>query len=323
MDKNYNLVDALRVLLKWKGPIIAFVLIITIGSAAVTWFGMPNYYESKAVFFPTNPNRTERQVLFNKEGSDLGADFFGSKNDVNRFLSIANSAPLVDFIVNYFDLVSHYDYDTTSSSFKRYKVTEEFKDNYSAIKTEHGAIEITIMDTDPEVAASMVNMVLTFLDDYNKKNIQSSKKQVLEMFKQTLAEKQKEVDVLTDTLAYLKNTYNIKESGTPGEEGGTYVVTGSDPVKTEIFKVLRSKQDNAIKDMNEVKSLYDQNLAASADEVSSIFIVEQAYPSEKKAKPKRSAIVIGVFLISIFLAVAGALLIDRLKQLKAELDNAE
>ena len=322
MDKNYNLVDALRVLLKWKWPIAGFVFITTVGAIVVTLM-MDNYYESKAVFFPTNPNRTERQALFSKEGSEMGSDFFGSKNDVNRFLSIANSAPLVDFLVNYYNLAIHYEYDTADTKFKRYKVTEEFKDNYSAIKTEHGAIEITIMDTDAQLAAEMVNMVLTFLDDYNKKNIQQSKKQVLAMFQQTLTEKQKEVDALTDTLAFLKREYSIQESGNPGEEGSTYLVTGTDPVKTEVFKVLRSKQVNAIKDLNEVKSLYDQNLAASADEVSSIFVVEQAYPSEKKAKPKRSVIVIGVFLIAIFLGVAGALLIDRLKQLKAELDNAE
>lgn len=321
MDKNYNLIDALRVLIKWKMPIIGFVLIASIGTVVVTLL-MDNYYESKAVFYPTNPNRTDRQVLFSKQGSELGSDFFGTKNDVDRFLSIANSAPVVDFIVNWYDLATHYGYDTSSTRFKRYKVTEEFKENYKAIKTEYGAIEITLMDTDPTLSATMVNMIVEVIDKFNKQNIKANKTQVLSMFEQSLSAKQKEVAELTDTIAKLKSAYQINESGVPTQEGSSYVVTANDPQVAEVFKVLRSRQENALKDLNEIKTLFDQNEAVSGEDASSVYVVEQAYPGEKKAKPKRSVICIAAFFISLFLAIAGALVLDRWQAIKAELDYA-
>lgn len=321
MDNNYNLIDALRVLLKWKKPIIAFVLVASIGAVVVTLM-MDNYYESRAVFYPTNPSRTDRQVLFNKQGSELGSDFFGTKNDVDRFLSIANSAPVVDFIVNWYDLATHYGYDTSSTRFKRYKVTEEFKDNYKAIKTEFSAIEITLIDTDPVKASEMVNMIVEVIDKFNKQNIKDNKTQVLSMFEQSLESKQNEVNMLTDTLAKLKASYDIKESGVPSQEGASYVVTANNAQVAETFKVLRSRQENAIRDLNEIKTLFDQNEAVSGEDVSSVYVVEKAYPSEKKAKPKRSVICIAVFLISLFLAITGALALDRLLVIKSELDHA-
>lgn len=321
MDRNYNLVDAVRVLIKWKLPIIGFVLLASIGTV-VTVLVMDNYYEAKALFYPTNPSRTDRQVLFSKQGSELASDFFGTKNDVNRFLSIANSAPVVDFIVNNYDLANHYGYDTSSTRYKRYKVTEEFRENYKAIKTEYGGIEITLEDTDPELAATMVNMIVEVVDKFNKQNIKGNKGQVLSMFGQTLEAKQKEVDALTDTLSVLKEQYAIKEVGAPSAEGAAYVVTGNDPKMAEVFKVLRSKQENAIRDLNEIKTLFDQSEAVSGEDVSSVYVVEKAYASEKKSRPKRTIICIASFLISSFLAIAGALLIDRLQALKQEVEHA-
>lgn len=318
MDNQYNLVDALRVLIKWKRPIAIFVIVASIAAVVASLF-LDNYYESKAVFYPTNPSRTDRQALFSKEGSLTASDFFGTKNDVNRFISIANSAPVVDFIVNYFNLTQHYGYDTTSSRFKRYKVTEEFKENYSVIKTEYGAIEISVIDTDPQMAADMVNMILEALDKFNKQNITDNRRQVLQMYGQTLKEKQEEVSLLTDSLAVLKSKYDIEETGSPGIDGGNYMVTASDHTIAELFRVLRSRQVNAIKDLNEVKTLYDQSMAVSDEDVSSLYMVEKAYASEKKAKPKRSILCLSAFFISLFLAVVGALFIDKFQQVKAQL----
>lgn len=321
MDRSYNLIDALKVLIKWKLPIIIFVVLASIGGVVVA-LTLPEYYKSQLVFYPTNPARTESSVLFSEQSNEFAADFFGTKNDINRLLTIATSSSVVDFMVNHFDLTTHYGYDTSSTSFKRYKVTEEFKDNYSVLKTENGAIEITIIDTDPQLAADMVNMAAVMIDKLNNGSLQGNKESVTEMFSKSYADKTAEVQMLSDTLAKLKDEYNIEviSSGSPD---GLPVVKGKNTQVVETYKVLLKRQESAVMDLTKVKTLYDRNKSASSEEISSMFIIEKGYPAEKKVKPIRWAICVASTLVSLFLGILGALLIDRMQYIKRELDNAQ
>jgi uncharacterized protein involved in exopolysaccharide biosynthesis len=321
MDRSFNLIDALRVLINWKYPILIFVILSSLGGVAVALL-LPEYYKSQVVFYPTNPARTESSVLFSETTSEFAADFSGTKNDINRLLTIATSSSVVDFMVNHFNLATHYGYDTTSTSYKRYKVTEEFKDNYSVLKTENGAIEITIIDTDPILAADMVNMAAVMIDKLNNSSLQDNKESVTAMFSKSYADKVAEVQSLSDTLAKLKGEYGI-EIVSSGSPDGLPLVKGSNAQVVETYKVLLKRQESAVTDLNKVKSLFDRNNAASTAEISSMFIIEKGYPAERKVKPIRWAICVSATLISMFLGIAGALLIDRMKYIKQELDNAQ
>lgn len=320
MEKPYNLIDALRVLLKWKFPIITFIVVASIGGVILA-FVLPVYYQSQVLFYPTNPARTESSVLFSDQTSEFAADFSGTKNDINRLLTIATSSPVIDFMVNHFDLANHYGYDTSAASYKRYKVTEEFKKNYTVLKTENGAIEINIIDTDPQKAADMVNMAAEMIDKLNNGSLQENKESVTLMFSKSYADKVAEVGMLADTLAKLKDEYNL-EIVSSGSPEGLPLVKGSNAQVVETFKVLLKRQENAVMDLNKVKSLYDRNQSAASAKISSMFIIEKGYPAEKKVKPIRWVICLTVTLLSIFLAIAGALLIERMQYIKRELNHA-
>lgn len=321
MEKSYNLIDALRVLIKWRLPIIIFVVLASIGGVAVALL-LPNYYQSQLVFYPTNPARTESSVLFSNETNEFAADFFGTKNDVNRLLTIASSSGVVDFMVNHFDLATHYGYDTSAANYKRYKVTEEFKDNYTVVKTENGAIEISIIDTDPQLAADMVNMAAVMIDKLNNGSLIETKEGATTMFTNAYKEKEAEVVMLADSLARLKEEYNI-EVVSPGSVDAMPLVRGNNAKMVETYKILMKRQEGALADLTKIKTLRDQNISASQQELTSMLIIEKGYAAEKKVKPIRWAICVSAFFISLFLAIAGALLIDRMQYIKRELANAE
>ncbi len=317
MEKSYNLIDALRVLIKWKTPIILFVIIASIGGVLLALL-LPEYYKSQVVFYPTNPARTESSVLFSETSTEFAADFFGTKNDVNRLLTIATSSGVVDFMVNHFDLATHYGYDTSAANYKRYKVTEEFKDNYSVLKTENGAIELTILDTDPVLAAEMVNMAAVMIDKLGNGSLVETKKGVADMFSNAYKEKEAEVQMLADSLARLKEEYKI-EIVSAGTIDGLPVVRGNDAKMVEVYKILMKRQERAVTDLTKTKTLRDQNRTALQQELTSMLIIDQGYPAEKRAKPVRWVICVSTTLISLFLAIAGALLIDRMQYIKREL----
>jgi hypothetical protein len=180
---------------------------------------------------------------------------------------------------------------------------------------------LSIIDTDPQLAADMVNLAAEKIDQLNSGSLQESKVSVTLLFGQSYAEKVAEVQMLSDTLAKLKDEYNLEvvSSGTPD---GLPLVKGSNTAVVETYKVLLKRQESAVADLNKVKTLYDRNQAATNAKISSMFIIEKGFPAEKKVKPVRWAICFTVTLLSIFLAIAGALLIERMQYIKRELNHA-
>ena len=315
MDPNYNLIESLRVIIKWRKPIIAFVLLASIGGIIVSMI-LPNYYESSSMFYPTNPTITDRQNLFSKE-SQLGAlDYFGTKDDVSRLLSIANSAAVVDYIMNKHDFQKIYDIDTTKNDW-RYWLKKEFTDNLKVLKTEHGAVMVSFMDIDPKRAAQVTNEMVAKIDEHNNWVIISNKQKILKIFEEQVTDKRAEVKSLTDSLTMLMDKYDIKIINQG--EGRPDVIKGSDQGQVENFRVLRSRQQSLLQDLNFNKTLLDQYDASAKQNVSSIYVIEQAYPADRKVKPIRWLICASTSFLATFLSIMGALLFEKAKKIKEAL----
>ncbi|MFN3940489.1 MAG: hypothetical protein ACK4IY_07860, partial [Chitinophagales bacterium] len=88
-EQHNDLIQLIRVGLKWKKPILITTAIAAVGSALISWFFLPNYYKSSVNFYPANPVMTDRQVLYSNSLGEIEIDYFGSTSDVDRILTIA------------------------------------------------------------------------------------------------------------------------------------------------------------------------------------------------------------------------------------------
>ena len=68
---------------------------------------------------------TDRQVLFSQSTGEIEIDYFGTASDVDRILTIANTSSLIDYVINHFHLMEHYDIDSTKEM-ARYNCKKEF-----------------------------------------------------------------------------------------------------------------------------------------------------------------------------------------------------
>ncbi len=296
MNNSFSLIDLIRIVLKWKWPIVILTVLAASGSAIVSLV-LPEYYESSSLILPANPAVGDRQTIFAKESGIQPVTYFGTKEDVNRLLTLANSSPIVDFIINNYKLWEHYGIDTTSSGYWRYKVKKEFEKNYNAIKTENGFISITLIDRDFKLAAEMVNMIVKAIDQHNSEMIQESKTQILESLTGELENNRKNVAVLTDSLT------KAKSAGWASDK----------------IMVLDEQLKSAVISMNELATLKQQYEISADQKMSSIHVVEKAYPREKKVKPVRWLICTASTLLAFFLAILGAILFERFKIIRAQL----
>lgn len=299
MEQSNDIIRLIQIIYKWRKPTIIITVIVAIAACIVTWFFMPNYYKSSVTFYPTNPIMSDRQVLYSQSAGEIEIDYFGSAGDVDRILTIANTSSIIDYMINHFHLMEHYGIDSTKEM-ARYNTKKEFLKNYRAIETEYAAIEISIWDTDKDLASEMVTHIVTTIDGHNKTMLLRDKKLVVETFKKQVALKNAEVDNLKDSIGMLKKT----------------------GISSEALIILEEKLKDAVEDLSINKKILDQNLTSINTDFSTINITEEAYPAIRKDRPTRSLIVIGVTLGAFIFLVILAVLTENFRKIKSKIKNA-
>lgn len=295
-----NLLSVIRLLLAQRRSIYLALVIAAIVSAAGSWFLLDNYYLSTAIFYPVNQAATDRGALFGNQLVSGENGYYGSKHDANRVLTIANSRPVIDYVIAKYDLRAHYDIDSTRKSW-RTKLRKEFEENYKAIKTEKDAIEISLLDTDPELAATIVNDIVGKIDELNTLHVNEIKQKQISLISIQLEEYKKRSAVFVDSLSGLGKQYGIKV--TVGADGNN-VVLGNDYRAVEIFKTLLKQQEGILRELNNLQIIREQIQVTMESNSSSLFVLESAVAADKKTSPLRSLIVLlsvaGTFFLAIF-----------------------
>lgn len=183
------MLDILKIVLQWKKQIILFTIVAIIVSVVITMpFIMPPYFQSRTIFYLSNPSSTDRAALFN-EKENGSVSMFGGKEDVNRFLTILNSAPVNLSIIEKYGLVKHYKLEGENKSLAIYYTQREFYDNFNAVRNDLGAIEVSVVDVDANLAATMVKDIVQISDSIYRKMLIENKSTVLNLIDKQIADK--------------------------------------------------------------------------------------------------------------------------------------
>lgn len=314
MNKEFNLVEAIRVLLKWKWQIAGITAVSAVVAAVFALFIMDEYYYSWSTFYPTNQAMTDRTTIFNSESAQQ-LEYFGSKGDINRVLTIANSIPIIQSVIDSFDLPKHYEVDTTKKYWKTI-VRKKFEKNYSAIRTEHDAVEISLYDTDPKLAAEIVNTIVGKIDRLNKQHIADTKRKVYNLIGKQIGDMQNEIATYNDSLANLGEQYKIRVS--QSSDGGT-VVDGNNYKAVQQYKSMMSKQTGISRELNNLASIRGQMEVTLENNESSLFVLEQAFAADRRTKPVRWLVVVVTTFIVFFISIIGVLLIEQIREIREQL----
>ncbi len=298
-QQNNDILELIRIVLKWRKPVIVVTIIAAIGSAAFSWFFMPNFYKSSVNFYPSSPIMNDRQVLYSTSLGEIEINYFGSADDVDRILTLANTSSTIDYIINTHHLIEHYDYDSTKE-LSRYKTKKRFLKNYRAVETEYGAIEISVWDQDKNVASDMANHIAATIDENNKKIILRDRLMVIENFKTQVSDKEGELAVLTDSIESARQNN----------------------LSADKLMIIESKLQNSISDLNQNRKILEQYQTSADQNFSTIHITEEAYPAIRKDKPVRSLIVIAATIGAFIFMILLALITENYKKIKLKLSNA-
>ena len=151
-------------LYKWRKPLF----IVIVATLFISWFFSGPWfitpqYKSTVILFPASSNSVSKSLLAEQSGKGQDIMAFGEDEQAEQLLQILNSNKLRDRIIKKFNLMDHYDIDSTSP-YKNSLLYKEYERNISFRRTEYMAVQISVYDKDPQVAADLANKIAELLD---------------------------------------------------------------------------------------------------------------------------------------------------------------
>jgi hypothetical protein len=289
--------------------LISIILAIVFSSA---YFITPKY-KSEADLYPSNLTAYSNE----SETEQLLQLFFG--NDIR------------DSIFNRFDLIHHYNIDTSKKAHKSILVNE-FTSNVLIKKTNFESVHIEVLDKDPILARDIVQEFINQVNKKIKALHQQKAKEVLIIRENELVNKKQLIDTLESKIQYYSIKYGLLDYVEQSREVTAGYMNmllqskkGQEMQKAEdLYENLKAEgsrfQDLHLQlnlariDYNKILISYEESLRDINKNLTYTNTVVFPEVADKKAYPIRWLIVLMAFFASNLLVFITLLFINRLKQ---------
>jgi len=207
--------ELFQIFFKWKKHILGLSILAIVLSSIITMPAiMPPYFETKMVFYVTNPQSTDRANLFNQENA-INISMFGNREDADRFIAVAKSSSITQQIIEKYKLNKHYKIKQKTKALEDFYTYKEYASLVEIQRNDADAIEVSVLDTDAQLAADIAKDIVHLSEKKVQQIILENKQKVLEQIEQLIAENSKVSN--TNTVAIenmekfkdLRNQYSI------------------------------------------------------------------------------------------------------------------
>lgn len=316
--------DILDFLWKYKVIFISLGVAAAIVSSIVSLM-MEERFKSTVVLYPTMSNSI---VYSDQLTNEQDPTAFGEKEATEKMLQILESAYIRERVVSKFDLINHYEIDTTSD-LKLYYLNESYNDMISFERNSKGAVLINVFDRSPDTAMFIAAYIAELYDSARNAIIHEKALIDYEIKKAKLEKLFAERQAVKDTMAKLTQLGVVTMDGyvalvtqlinaeTPEEEENTkFKLKMTELYGSELksYEITLDFLENRIATMS---SVYEQAETNAFESISHKFTIEPASLPVRKAYPVRWLIVVVSTFSTIFLAIVLLLFWEKGKELQA------
>ncbi len=315
-------------LYRWRKT-IALVTLLSVAASILfssPWFIQPKF-KSTVVMFPVSSNSISKALLSENFGGKTDILEFGEEEQAEQMLQILNSNKIRDNIIRQYQLMEHYGIKADS----RYRITRlhrEYDRNISFRRTEYMAVEISVLDTDPQMAADIANEIAELLDSTKNQLQKQRATKAYEIVKHTYFDLRSQVQEMEDSLTFLRkmgvHDYE-SQSEMINQQLAIEIARGNQAgIKALEEKLdmlaryggpyvsLRDALEHEKKQLSLIKSKYEEAKVDAEQELPQKFLVNTAYPAEKKSYPIRWLIVSVSTILAFILTILFLILLESL-----------
>lgn len=250
------------------------------------------------------------------------------ESETEQMLEVINSRDIKQKVIEAFRLNEVYDIKRDDPYYMTY-VLSAYDENVNAGKTKFEAVEIEVMDYDPQRASDICDSLIYF---YNRKMREMHRAKDLEMIvimDKLLSKKYNELDSLTAALGEIRKTYGILDYRLQVErvtEGYMNALASGRMATSDARKIeelynnlaeqgtearwLESRFNSTVSAIDSVARLRDLHQSEYEKNITYSHIVEHPVPADKKAYPVRWLIVAFSLFSALFVAVLVFLVLD-------------
>jgi capsular polysaccharide biosynthesis protein len=314
MEKYFNNTNLINLLLKWR---IHLLVILSVAVVLAVIFSSSLFitpkFKSMAVIYPANVSP------------------YSDESETEQMYQVLQSQDIIDSVITKFNLPAHY---KISTAYKYYKtaIYYEYRQNVKVEKTPYDAVSIDVLDKDPEMASNIVSAIIDF---YNKKvrNMHNAKYlEVMDMYKQLLLKKEKDIDSLKQALYSLSVESGLLGYDQSSEEimrGYLRTVTTGAAANINTPEVKRLKENmekvggdlilltesikNEARGYAAFKVQYEDALRFYDARLTYCNVITQPFPADKKSYPVRWLMVAMTFILTFFFSIVVILIVENLR----------
>ena len=302
----FNINNLLMFCFKHKFVLIVSLFFAVILSSIVSLFFMEEKFKSSAVIFPTTTNSISQALLIEDNPYKKDILEFGEEESTEQLLQVLNSDMIQDSIVKIFDLYNHYEINREDPYAKTW-MNLAFEERVIFKKTSFNSIKVEVLDKDPNIASGIANKCLDLVDIAIKEiKSQRSKKAlfICEERKKGLENLMKEVN---DSLNLLRNKGVIYGEVQVERLTEQYAIClaqnnkrGAQLLKNELDIISKYLTEHNLlfrrtieiqEELNRVQNVCDLIRIDSEYELTNKFVINRAYPADKKSYPIRWLVV--------------------------------
>ena len=310
----------------WRKKIILVSFVAAIIAAVVSLF-ITNKYKSEVILFPTM-NLSAGKALLNEYNDFLE---IGEEEELEHMMQILESNEIINRVVEKFDLINHYEIDTSNEKYY-VDLMKEYQGNIESSITKYSSIRISVLDKDPQMAADIANEITSLIDTVMN-NLQNNMAQ--QGYQSLLKDKDfvlSEIKDLEDSISKIRalgiNDYE-SQSEVLNEQWARAKIANNHSAANAIEKKLEilSKyggQYSALRDdlvhsrgrLNYVQKKLNEHKLTAEENLEHKFIVNAAGPALKKSYPIRWLIVVATALSTTLVMVLIIALKEQIKSIK-------
>lgn len=303
---------------------IAAIIVSSIAAILI-----PNKFKSEVVLFPTSTSSVSKALLSQNPGSNNDLMKFGEEEEAEQMLQVLNSDKIRNRIIEKYDLMHHYDIDTTSP-IRNTLLHKEYESNINFRRTEFMSVVIEVLDQDPQMASFIANDIAQLVDTVRNEMQRARAIQAFQIVKAEYDAAVYDIRTKEDSLQAIMNmgVYDYEsQSEVLYEQYAIALARGDERVKNNVkekldilakygptYISLRDHLEHQRKQLIEVKSKYDEAKVDAEQNITTKFIVSSAVPAERKSYPVRWLIVAVSTLSTLLFTVVLLVLIDMVRK---------
>jgi uncharacterized protein involved in exopolysaccharide biosynthesis len=276
--------------------------------------------------FPVATNSVSKVLL--AQNSPVKEDIMGigEEEQAEQLIQILNSNMIRDRIISKYNLLEHYDIPP-DSKYKYTKLYGEYENNVKFRRTEFMAVKVTVFDTDPKMAADIANDIAELVDSTKNEMQHERAMKAFLIVEQEYSLLKEEIDKIVQYLTFLGgkgvNDYE-RQSEVLNQQFAIALSNGNMAAQRAlqqkldtlgkyggVFLSLKNELEFKTEQLTLLKTKFQEAKVDAEQSLPQKFIVNAAYPAERKSYPIRWIIVI-VTAFSVFsMSVLVILLIEQ------------